>query len=136
MATKRRIYVHIYICTYTYMYMYRGKTFYFRCTSCKVRSFFTYQELSQHLQTCFRKTIDVVVTGSQPASSRAINDLQSTTQSLQRQIAREMKNTQTLDAENRTCVRYLTRFEMHMNVLLFGRKKYSCFQQVQLKKST
>ena len=36
------------------------------------------------------KTRDVIVTDSQPASSRAINDLQSTTESQQRQNAREI----------------------------------------------
>ena len=37
-----------------------------------------------------RKTRDVIVTDSQPAISRAINDLQSTTESQQRQNAREI----------------------------------------------
>ena len=62
-----------------------GENNYFRCTSCKVRSFFTYRGLNQHLQTCLRKTRDVIVTDSQPASSRAVNDLQSTAESQQRQ---------------------------------------------------
>ena len=68
----------------------KGKNNYFRCTSCKVRSFFTYRGLNQHLRTCLKKTRDVIVTGSQPASSRAVNDLQSTTESQQRQNVREV----------------------------------------------
>ena len=68
----------------------RGENDYFRCTSCKVRSFFTYRGLNQHLQTCLKKTRNVIVADSQPASSRAINDLQSTTESQQRQNAREI----------------------------------------------
>ena len=68
----------------------KGKNNYFRCTSCKVRSFFTYRGLNQHLRTCLKKTRDVVVTGSQPASSRAVNDLQSTTESQKRQKVREI----------------------------------------------
>ena len=63
---------------------------YFRCTSCKVRSFFTYRGLNQHLRTCLRKTRDLIVTDSQPASPIAINNLQSTTESQQRQNAREI----------------------------------------------
>ena len=70
----------------------KGKNNYFRCTSCKVRSFFTYRGLNQHLRTCLKKTRDVIVTGSQPASSRAVNDLQSTTESQQRQNVREIVN--------------------------------------------
>ena len=69
-----------------------GENNYFRCTSCKVRSFFTYRGLNQHLRTCLKKTRDVIVTGSQPASSRAVNDLQSTTESQQRQNVREIVN--------------------------------------------
>ena len=53
----------------------------FRCTSCKVRSLLTCRGLNQHLRTCLRKTRDVVVTYSQPASSRAVNNLQSATES-------------------------------------------------------
>ena len=68
----------------------RGQNDCFRFTSCKVRGFFTYRGLNQHLQTCSRKTRDTIVTDSQPASSRAINDLQSTTDSQQRQNAREI----------------------------------------------
>ena len=68
----------------------RGENDYFRCTSCKVRSFFKYRGLNQHLQTCLRKTRNVIVADSQPASSRAINDLESTTESQQRQNAREI----------------------------------------------
>ena len=68
----------------------RGENEYCRCTFCKVRSFFTYRGLNQHLRTCLRKTRDVIVTDSQPASSRAINDLQSTTESQQRQNARDI----------------------------------------------
>ena len=67
-----------------------GENNYFRCASCKVRSFFTYRGLNQHLRTCLKKTRDVIVTGSQPASSRAVNDLQSTTESQQRQNVREI----------------------------------------------
>ena len=37
-----------------------------------------------------RKTRDVIVTDSQPASSKAINDLPNTTESQQRQNAREI----------------------------------------------
>ena len=66
----------------------RSENDYFRCTSCKVRSFFTYRGSNQHLRTCLRKARDVIVTDSQPASSKAINDLQSTTESQQRQNAR------------------------------------------------
>ena len=66
-----------------------GENNYFRCASCKVRSFFTYRGLNQHLRTCLKKTRDVIVTGSQPASSRAVNDLQSTTELQQRQNVRE-----------------------------------------------
>ena len=69
-----------------------GENNYFRCTSCKVRSFFTYRGLNQHLRTCLKKTRDVIVTGIQPASSRAVNDLQSTTESQQRQNVREIVN--------------------------------------------
>ena len=68
----------------------KGKNNYFRCTSCKVRSFFTYRGLNQHLRTCLKKTRDVIVTGIQPASSRAVNDLQSTTESQKRQKVREI----------------------------------------------
>ena len=67
-----------------------GENNYFRCTSCKVRSFFTYRGLNQHLRTCLKKTRDVIVTDSQPASSRAVNDLQSTTESQKRQKVREI----------------------------------------------
>ena len=63
----------------------RGKNDYFRCTSCEVRSFFTYCELNQHFHTCLRKSRDVIVAASQPASSRAVNHLQSTAESQQRQ---------------------------------------------------
>ena len=31
-----------------------GESNYFRCTSCKVRSFFTHRGLNQHLRTCLR----------------------------------------------------------------------------------
>ena len=55
-----------------------------------LQSFFTYRGLNQHLRTCLRKTRDVIVTESQPASSRAVNDLQSTTESQQRQNVREV----------------------------------------------
>ena len=65
-----------------------GENNYFRCTSCKVRSFFTYRGLNQHLRICLKKTRDVIVTDSQPASSA--NDLQSTTESQQRQNVREI----------------------------------------------
>ena len=34
-----------------------------------------------------------------------------------------VKNAQASDGENRTCLRYLNRFKMHMNVLPFGKKK-------------
>ena len=61
---------------------------YFRCTSSKIRSFFTHRGLNQLLRTCLRKARDAIVTDSQPASSKAINDLQSTTESQQRQNAR------------------------------------------------
>ena len=57
-----------------------------------LQSFFTYRGLNQHLRTCLRKTRDVIVTESQPASSRAVNDLQSTTESQQRQNVREIVN--------------------------------------------
>ena len=57
-----------------------------------LQSFFTYRGLNQHLRTCLRKTRDVIVTESQPASSRAVNDLQSTTESQQRQNVRENVN--------------------------------------------
>ena len=67
-----------------------GKNNYFQCISCKVRSFFTYCGLSQHLRTCLKKTRDVIVTDGPPASSRAANDLQSTTESQQRQKVREI----------------------------------------------
>ena len=45
----------------------------------KVRSFFPYCGLNQHLQTCLRKKRDEIATATQPASSRAINNLQNTT---------------------------------------------------------
>ena len=101
----------------------RGENDYFQCTSCKVRSFFTYRGLNQHLRICLRKTRDVIVTDSQPASPISTNDLQSTTESQQRQNARRLSvtNTQTSNGENGTCVRYLKRFKMHMNVLPFGK---------------
>ena len=116
----------------------RDENDYFRCTSYKVLSFFTYRGLNQHLRTCLRKTRDVIATDSQSPSSKAINDLQSTTESQQRQNAREIASEEytNISGENRTCVRYLKRFKMHMNVLTFGRKPYSCFQQVQLRKNT
>ena len=62
----------------------RDENDYFRCTSCKVRSFFTYCGLNQRLQTRLRKARDVIVTDSQP------NDLQSTKESQQRQNASEI----------------------------------------------
>ena len=68
----------------------RGENDYFWCTSCKVRSFFIYCGLNQHLRTCLRKTRDVIVTDSQPASPIAINYFQSTIESQQRQNAREI----------------------------------------------
>ena len=40
----------------------RGETDNFRCTSVKVRSFFTYRGLNQHLRTCLKKMRDVIVT--------------------------------------------------------------------------
>ena len=107
-----------------------GENNYFRCASCKVRSFFTYRGLNQHLRTCLKKTRDVIVTGSQPASSRAVNDLQSTTELQQRQNVRETVSEEYTNGENGTCVRYLKRFKMRKNVLSSGRKTYSCFQQV------
>ena len=55
----------------------------------------------------------MIVTDSQPASSRAVNDLQSTADSQQRQNVR--------------C-------NVRINVFSSGRKTYSCFQQVQLRK--
>ena len=55
----------------------RGENNYFRSTSCKVRSFFAYRGLNEHLRTCLRKTRDVIVTDSQSVSSRALNYLQS-----------------------------------------------------------
>ena len=58
-----------------------GENNYFRCTSCKVWSLLTYRGLNQLLRTCLRKTRDVIVTDSQPASSRAVNNLQSATES-------------------------------------------------------
>ena len=63
---------------------------YFQRTSCKVRSFFIYRGSNQHLRTCLRKTRDAVVTDSQPVSLRAVNDLQSTAESSQRQNVREI----------------------------------------------
>ena len=69
-----------------------GENNYFRCTFCKVRSFFTYLGLNQYLPTCLRKAREVIVANSQPASSRAVNDLQSTTESQQRQNVRENVN--------------------------------------------
>ena len=68
----------------------RGENNNFLCTSCKVRNFFTYRGSNQHLRTCLRKTRDVIVTENQPASSRAVNDLQSTTESQQHQNVREI----------------------------------------------
>ena len=62
---------------------------YFWCMSCKIRSFFTYRGLNQHLRTCLRKTRNVIVLDSQPASSRVINDPQSNIESQQRQNARD-----------------------------------------------
>ena len=50
-----------------------GENNYVRCTSCKVRSFFTYRGLNQHLRTCLRKTRDLIVTDSQPPSSSSAN---------------------------------------------------------------
>ena len=58
----------------------RGENNYFRCTSCKERSFFIYRGLNR----------DVIVTDSQPASSGAVNDLQSTTESQQRHNVTEI----------------------------------------------
>ena len=55
-----------------------------------LQSFFTHRGLNQHLRTYLRKTRDVIVTDSQPASSRAVNDLQSTTESQQGQNVREI----------------------------------------------
>ena len=66
----------------------RGENDYFRCTSCKVRNFFTYRGLNQQLRACLKKTRDVIVANSQPASSKAVNDLQRTTESQQRHNAR------------------------------------------------
>ena len=45
-----------------------------------------------------------------------------------------VRNTKTSHEESRSCVRYLKRLKMHTNILPFGRKTYSCFQQVQLRK--
>ena len=56
----------------------------------QVWSFFRYRGLNQQLRIFLRKMRDVTVTDSQPASSRAVNDLQSTTESQQRQNAREI----------------------------------------------
>ena len=39
----------------------RGENDYFLCTSCEVRTFFTYRGLRQHHQTCLRKMRDVIV---------------------------------------------------------------------------
>ena len=63
----------------------RGENNCFQCTSCREQSFFTYHGLNQHLRSCLKKERDVIVTDSQPASSRAVNDLQSTTESQQHQ---------------------------------------------------
>ena len=59
----------------------RSENEYFWCMSCKIRSFFTYCGLNQHLRTCLRKTRDVIAIDSQPGSSRVVNDLQSTIES-------------------------------------------------------
>ena len=109
-----------------------GENNYVRCTSCKVRSFFTYRGLNQHPRICLKKTRDVIVTDSQPASSA--NDLQSTTESQQRQNVREIVS------EEYTNIKWGERnlrevSKMRMNVLSSGRKTYSCFQQVQLQKN-
>ena len=47
----------------------RGKNDYFRCTSCKVRSLFTYRGLNLYLRICLKKLLrdvarDVVVTAN------------------------------------------------------------------------
>ena len=47
----------------------RGKNDYFRWTSCKVRSLFTYRRLNQYLRICLKKLLrdvarDVVVTAN------------------------------------------------------------------------
>ena len=108
----------------------KSKNYYIRWTSSKVRSFLTYRGLNQHVRTCLKKTRDVVVTGSQSASSRTVIVLQSKTQSQQRQNAKEIVSEEYTksDGENRTCVRFLKRFKMHMNVLSLGRKTYLSFQ--------
>ena len=67
-----------------------GENNYFRCTSCKVQNLFKYRGFNQAQQTCLRKTTDVIVIDSHPATSRAVNDLQSTTESQQRQSVREI----------------------------------------------
>ena len=63
----------------------RGGNDDFRCTSCKVSSFFTYRGFNQHFRTCLGKARGVVVTASQPASSRATNHLQNKAKPQQRQ---------------------------------------------------
>ena len=80
----------------------KGENDYFWYTSCKVQSFFTYRGSNQHLRTCLRKKRDVVVTGSQPASSRVINDPQSRTQSQQQ----ESQNTREILSDEYTNVRW------------------------------
>ena len=121
----------------TYAAKDRGENDYFWCTSCKVRSFFTYRGLNQHLQTFLRKTRDVIVTDSRPASPIAINDLQSTTESQQRQNAREIVGEEYTNIKwGERSLRVVSSVKMHMNVLSFGRKTYSCFQQGQLQKNT
>ena len=110
----------------------RGENNCFRC------SFFTYRGLNQHLRTCLKKKRDVIVTDSQPARSRAVNDLQSTTESQQHQKVREIVSEEytNIKWEVRNLCEYLKRCKMRMNVLSSERKTYSCFQQVQLQNNT
>ena len=112
-----------------------GENDYFRCTSCKVRSFFTYRRLNQHLRTCLRKTRDVIVTDSQPASPIAINDLQSTTESQQRQNAREIVSEEYIDIRwgERNLREVSKKIQDAYESIVFW-KKNLCFQQGQLQK--
>ena len=116
----------------------RSENDYFRCTSCKVRSFFTYCGLNQHLRTCLRKARDVIVTDSQPASSKAINDLQSTTGSQQHQDARVIVSEECTNIKwgEQNLREVSKRIQDPYERIVFWKKTYSCFQQMQLQKNT
>ena len=96
----------------------------------KAQSFFKYQ----HFRTCLRKTGNAMVTDSQPASSKAMNGLQSITESQQSQNAR------VIVSEECTNIRWGEQIlpelskKIQFSYESIVIETYLCFQRVRLQK--